>query len=120
MKGHEQIVRSRLAGITPRVAFVNVGYTQPQPPRCCYVAPDRSYGDVYVEDRDNLRAADWRFAWQLPLCMVHGDDSHRVRAVAERLRAAGAKRVMAVAGRENDDGEVVLDTAGIFAEGPLA
>lgn len=101
MKGHEAIIEARTRGYKPSgVVFVDVGQsvawqaflienngtmitdTKPMKPHVC-LAPNES-----------ARTADW--SWCIGMVIeVNGTDSVRVMAAAERIKAAGAKRVIA-------------------------
>lgn len=114
MKGQEQILEARHRGMKPStMVFVDVGQhtgwqefllgqngrmitdTKPAKPHVC-LAPTES-----------ARTADW--SWCIGLVIeVNGTDQVRVMAAFERIKAAGAQRVIATC---DDAPWLLMDTA---------
>jgi hypothetical protein len=101
MKGHENLIKMRLAGKKPDAIWVylrdypnwqfNWEFSSPTKP------------EVFISDADNIRLLDLRFAVGLTVHII-GWDEGRIRSVLNALVAANAKRVIAVLGDE------VIDT----------
>jgi len=101
MKGHENLIKMRLAGKKPNAIWV---YLRAYPNWIFnweFACPDKP--EVFISPEDNIRLLDLRFAVGLTVHII-GNDEVRTRAVLSALVAANAKRVIAVLGDE------VIDT----------
>lgn len=110
MKGHENLIKMRLAGKKPSAIWV---YLRDYPNwdfNWEFACPDKP--EVFISPKDNLRLLDLRFAVGLTVHII-GNDESRTRAVLNALQAANAKRVIAVLGAE------IIDTGARHAH-PIA
>jgi hypothetical protein len=106
MKGHENLIKMRLAGKKPNAIWV---YLRDYPNwqfNWEFACPDKP--EVFISPKDNLRLLDLRFAVGLTVHII-GNDEARTRDVLSALVAANAKRVIAVLGDE------VIDTGASHA-----
>jgi hypothetical protein len=110
MKGHENLIKMRLAGKKPSAIWV---YLRDYPNwnfNWEFACPDKP--EVFISPKDNLRLLDLRFAVGLTVHII-GNDEARTRDVLNALQAANAKRVIAVLGAE------IIDTGARHAH-PIA
>lgn len=107
MRGHEQIIEARLRGYKPAKAiFVDVGQSVKWqqflageigiPGQRVTMLNDTTplNAHVMLSPSESARTADW--SWCVGLVIeVNGTDPVRVMAAFERIKAAGARRVIA-------------------------
>ena len=105
MRGHEQIIEARLKGYKPATAVnVDVGrstrwhaFLAGEMPRGrVTMAGDQVplHPQVMLAPGESARTADWSWCHGLTVS-IDGDDPVRVQAAADRIKAAGAVRVLA-------------------------
>ncbi len=106
MKGHENLIKMRLAGNKPAIVWVYLNSRRNWLFTWEFSCPDRP--EVFIEPEDNIRLLDLRFVVGLTVCLM-GKEETRTRAALNALQAANAKRVITVLGTE------VIDTGASHA-----
>jgi len=106
MKGHENLIKMRLAGKKPNAIWVYLRAYPKWDFNWEVFSPDKP--EVFIAPEDNIRLLDLRFAVGLTVHII-GNDEVRTRDVLSALVAANAKRVIAVLGDE------VIDTGASYA-----
>jgi len=87
MRGHEEIIKARLGGVTPKVVFVNDYPCKTDWPT------HGDYVTVCVHG-DQIQSIDARFAVDLTVNISSLDDK-RAKSLFERFKSAGARVVAA-------------------------
>lgn len=92
MRGHEQLIATRRAGLQP--ASVQIALTDLPLPKWCVVNPG-AHAWLHIGTDDSIERLDLRCLVGL-LVMVDGHDEQRVESVHHAAMRHGARRVVSV------------------------
>lgn len=125
MRGHQALSRMRRSGEKPSVVFIDTDAGPSALPSWTqWQNINETLCDIDIEPGESLLRLDFRPLIGL-VVHVSGTNSPRVRAVAELVKQAGAKRVISSCTRQVGQGEWIAfdtvwvhDTDGFFDQEP--
>lgn len=122
MRGHDEIIRMRLAGYVPSMVFWQDGdddgfwkktyFTKPTK----YVNPETGHRHLVTESKEAPASLDLRFLVNLSVvCSTDGGEA-RARKIVESVRMVQPEQIIAMAGHFQGD-RYITDSAVVFKKG---